>query len=233
MKKIGIVLAGGLGKRMNSHLPKPAIKIGNKSMLQHVLDKLYKLELDKVYVVYGKKGDLLKSSVAEDNRIVWVHQEPQLGTGHAVQVAVRSITEDNAFVLICNGDAPFVRVETMRRLMGKNSLLVCNVENPSGYGRIVMKDGSFERIVEDKDASDEEKKINKINAGTYGFELDILRNNVFDLNNKNAQNEYYLTDLLEILKKIEVVEIDDDKEIYNVNNPEQLDYAKGIADKYI
>lgn len=236
MARIGIVLAGGLGKRMNSHLPKPAIQIGQKSMLQHVLDKLEKIGLEKFYVVYGQKGDLLKESVSPNNKIVWVHQDPQLGTGHAVQVAVKNIVEEDATVLICNGDAPFVLSETMSKLLDKNSLLTCKVKDPKGYGRIIMEDCVFKRIVEEKDATEEERKIKTINAGVYAFDLELLRKNIFNLNNENAQQEYYLTDLLEILVKqdinINVVEIDDEDEIYNVNNPDQLEYAKKIVDRF-
>lgn len=237
MEKIAIVLAGGLGKRMNSHLPKPAIKIGEKSMLQHVLDKLYKLNISKIYVVFGQKGDLLKASIIPNDKIVWVHQDPQLGTGHAVQVAVKEITEDNAQVLICNGDAPFVRESTMGALLESNSLLTCKVSNPAGYGRIVEVNGEFQRIVEDKDATEEEKQIANINAGVYAFSLELLRQNIFNLSNENAQKEYYLTDLLEMLIqqhiKINVVAIEDENEIYNVNNPSQLEYAQTIVNQFI
>ena len=237
MEKIAIVLAGGLGKRMNSHFPKPAIKIGEKSMLQHVLDKLYSLQLTKIYIVFGQKGYLLKSSVIPNDKIVWVHQEPQLGTGHAVQVAVKQITEQNAQVLICNGDAPFVRTSTMAKLLENNSLLTCNVSNPHGYGRIITKNNQLQKIVEEKDASPEEKEIATINAGVYSFQLDLLRNNIFNLSDDNAQKEYYLTDLLEMLINqkinVNVLEITDEDEIYNVNNPEQLAYAQTIVNNFI
>ena len=237
MEKIAIVLAGGLGKRMNSHLPKPAIKIGEKSMLQLVLDKLYQLGLTKIYVVYGKKGDLLKGSVVEDERIVWVEQEPQLGTGHAVQVAVRSVEEKRGDVIVCNGDAPFVRRSTMERLIGGNSLLVCRVNDASGYGRILEEEGEFVGIVEEKDASEEQRKIRKINGGVYGFDLEMLKENVGKLDNNNAQKEYYLTDLMGIMvrngERVRLEEIEDDGEIYNVNDRQQLEYAQTIAKNYL
>jgi len=237
MEKIAIVLAGGLGKRMNSHLPKPAIRIGEKSMLQIVLNKLYKLGLTKIYVVYGQKGDLLKGSVELDDRIVWVHQDPQFGTGHALQVAIGEVEERFGDVLVCNGDAPFVREGTMERLVGGNRLLVCRVKNPAGYGRIIIREGGFEGIVEDKDCNENERLIERINAGVYGFDLDWLRENVGKLDNNNAQGEYYLTDLMGMMVrqgvKVRLEEIEDEDEIYNVNNPEQLAYAQTIVGKYV
>ena len=98
MTRIGVILAGGLGKRMNSHLPKPAHKIGAHSMLQHVIHKMDKINITKIYVVFGQKGDLLKESVAPNEKIIWVHQDPQLGTGHAIKE-----NHDSGEILVCNG----------------------------------------------------------------------------------------------------------------------------------
>ena len=175
MERIGVILAGGLGKRMNSHLPKPAHKIGDYSMLQHVINKMANIDIKKIYVVYGQKGELLKESVEHNEKIIWVHQDPQLGTGHALQVAFEKIKEDFSAgeILVCNGDAPFVREETMSKMFGIKhcSLLACFVNNPHGYGRILRigENGGFSQIIEEKDATDEQRKIQYINAGLYCF----------------------------------------------------------------
>jgi bifunctional UDP-N-acetylglucosamine pyrophosphorylase/glucosamine-1-phosphate N-acetyltransferase len=163
MTRIGVILAGGLGKRMNSNLPKPAHKIGDCSMLQHVIYKMDRINIEKIYVVFGQKGDLLKESVAANDKIIWVHQDPQLGTGHALQVAFEKIKEnhDSGEILVCNGDAPFVREATMAKMFDINycSLLACFVNNPHGYGRILRTaDNQFSSIIEEKDATDEQIK---------------------------------------------------------------------------
>lgn len=236
--KIGVILAGGLGKRMNSHLPKPAHKIGDYSMLQHVIHKMDRINIEKIYIVFGQKGDLLKESVAPNEKIIWVHQDPQLGTGHALQVAFEKIKEnhDSGEILVCNGDAPFIREETMSKMFGINdcSLLACFVNNPNGYGRILKTpNNSFFGIIEEKDATDAQRKIQYINAGLYCFTFESLAKHLHTLDNNNAQSEYYLTDLPPKVPSVKIVEIDDEEEIYNVNSREQLEYAESIMHKFI
>jgi len=238
-KRIGVILAGGLGKRMNSHLPKPAHKIGEYSMLQHVIHKMDRINIEKIYIVFGQKGELLKESVAANDKIIWVHQDPQLGTGHALQVAFQKIKEnhDSGEILVCNGDAPFVRETTMSKMFGIKhcSLLACFVNNPHGYGRILRtsENGGFSQIIEEKDATEDQRKIKYINAGLYCFSFDSLDQHLHTLDNNNAQSEYYLTDLPPKVASIRIVEIDDEEEIYNVNSREQLEYAETIMYKFI
>jgi len=238
MERIGVILAGGLGKRMNSHLPKPAHKIGEYSMLQHVIHKMDNINITKIYIVFGQKGDLLKESVKPNNKIIWVHQDPQLGTGHALQVAFEKIKENHSSgeILVCNGDAPFIREETMSKMFNiKNcALLACFVKNPHGYGRILRNENNeFLNIVEEKDANEEQRKIQYINAGLYCFTFDSLNQNLHTLNNNNAQNEYYLTDLPPKVGDVKIIEINDEDEIYNINSREQLEYAEKIMHKFI
>lgn len=233
---IAIILAGGLGKRMNSDLPKPAHKIDGKSLLQHVIDKLS--SFDRLFIVYGQK--CLDEYIIPQNNIVWVHQDPQLGTGHAVQVAFREIEKhydgtSNMKILICNGDAPFIRKETIRKITSAKfdaSLLLCDVANPNGYGRIILENQRFNRIVEEKDCNDNQRNITLINAGLYCLTYDMLNKYINQLNNQNAQNEYYLTDIFEILVKndeyISSIIITDEMEIYNINTPEQLESANNF-----
>ena len=226
---IAIILAGGLGKRMNSDLPKPAHKIDGKSLLQHVIDKLASFE--RIFIVYGQKR--LDEYIVPQNNITWVHQDPQLGTGHAVQVAFREIDfAPNTKILICNGDAPFIKRETIRKITSAQfeaSLLLCEVANPHGYGRIILENQRFNRIVEEKDCDENQKKITLINAGLYCLSYDLLKKYIHQLSNQNAQNEYYLTDIFGILVKndeyISSVIITNEMEIYNINTPEQLESA--------
>jgi bifunctional UDP-N-acetylglucosamine pyrophosphorylase/glucosamine-1-phosphate N-acetyltransferase len=239
MERIGVILAGGLGKRMNSHLPKPAHKIGDYSMLQHVINKMANIDIKKIYIVYGQKGELLKESVEPNEKIIWVHQDPQLGTGHALQVAFEKIKKNFSAgeILVCNGDAPFVREETMSKMFEIKhcSLLACFVNNPHGYGRILRigENGGFSQIIEEKDATDEQRKIQYINAGLYCFTFESLVQHLHTLENNNAQSEYYLTDLPPKVGSVKIVEIDDEEEIYNVNSREQLEYAEKIMHKFI
>ena len=236
MTKISIILAGGLGKRMNSHLPKPAHKIGDKSMLQHVIDKLS--DCEKIFIIFGQKGDLLKSSIKEQQNIIWVHQDPQLGTGHAVQVGFTEVKkhykDEKLEILVCNGDAPFIKTETFDRLFSGNdaTLLTCFVKNPHGYGRIERENNLFKRIVEEKDCNEEQRKINEINAGAYCFTYESLDKYIYTLDDNNAQKEFYLTDMFGILIKngckVGIVEIDDENEIFNINSREQLEEANRI-----
>ena len=238
MERIAVILAGGLGKRMNSHLPKPAHKIGEYSMLQHVIHKMLNLNISKIYIVFGQKGDLLKESIIPNDKIIWVHQDPQLGTGHALQVAFQKLKENHSSgeILVCNGDAPFIRENTMSKMFNIKdcSLLACFVKNPYGYGRILRTDNNEVcNIIEEKDANEEQRKIQYINAGLYCFTFDSLKQHLHTLDNNNAQNEYYLTDLPLKMSNIKIVEIDDEEEIYNVNSPEQLEYAQTIMHKFI
>ena len=231
-----IVLAGGLGKRMKSDLPKPAHHVGGKSMLQHVVDKL---NVDKIFIVFGQKGDQLKASIKHQENIIWVHQDPQLGTGHAVQVAFQEVKRhytSDVQILVCNGDAPFIREKTFQELFSNKqnygTLLTCVVQNPHGYGRIEMKDNQFWRIVEEKDCNDNQRLIKNINAGAYCFTYEALDKYIMTLKDNNAQKEFYLTDMMGILVEnnhpVGVVEINDENEIFNINSREQLEEANKL-----
>ncbi|ODN30200.1 bifunctional UDP-N-acetylglucosamine diphosphorylase/glucosamine-1-phosphate N-acetyltransferase GlmU [Fervidobacterium thailandense] len=225
-----LILAAGLGKRMKSKYPKVVHKILGKPMINWVID-LAKY-FGQVGVVLGHKADIVKAYVPSDVQIFI--QEPQLGTGHAVMCA-RGFIDPKDDVLILYGDVPLLSVETVGRLveMHKSSgnevtVLTFVAEDPTGYGRILRK-GEKIRIVEDKDASEEIRKINEVNSGIYVFSGSFLIENLDKLKNDNAQGEYYLTDLVGLASKTSTVKLDDPTEVLGVNDRAQLAYLESIA----
>ena len=194
-----IILAAGKGSRMRSDLPKVMHKIGGKSMLHHVIDTCKKVESEAIVVVVGHHSDIVINSV-DDSTVSWVHQNEQLGTGHAVIQAIPSINDDDV-VLIAYGDVPLVRPETLKPLcetIGEYdfALLTTKLDNPTGYGRIVRDatDHSITEIVEEKDATDEIRKISEVNTGIVAAKGKQLKRWLSMLTSDNAQKEYYLTD---------------------------------------
>ena len=188
-----IILAAGRGTRMYSELPKVLHKIANKPLLQHVIETSIQIEPDQIYVVYGHGGDLVKQQLEKFN-VNWVHQENQLGTGHAVKLALENIPDESRS-LILYGDVPLLTSDTLSLLLSIGNaesfcLLTTELDNPTGYGRIVRNDlGDVEKIVEQKDAKDEQLKLNEINTGILVANSGKLRNWLNQINNHNAQNE--------------------------------------------
>lgn len=209
LKKVGcVILAAGKGVRMKSNLPKVLHKLSGKPLLSYVLHTVQSLNLKKVAIVVGYQGekviDLLKGKTVE---IVW--QKEQLGTGHAVMQAEPLFSDFKGDLLVLYGDVPLIRPETIIDLIkthqekkAKATVLTAILEDPKRYGRIIRKkDGSLERIVEDKDANAEEKKIKEINSGEICFFAPSLFSALKKVKRDNLQKEYYLTDVLKILKK--------------------------------
>ncbi len=194
-----IVLAAGQGKRMRSQRPKILHPLAGRPLLGHVLAAAGTLSPHKIVVVVGHGADEVRAAF-DGTQVEWVLQAEQLGTGHAVQQAMPRIAPD-ADVLILYGDVPLVRTETLRRLAsaGRDGLavLTAEVEDPAGYGRIVRDGaGRVARIVEQKDASAQELALNEINAGFMAMSAKRLSAWLQKLSNRNAQNEYYLTDVV-------------------------------------
>jgi bifunctional UDP-N-acetylglucosamine pyrophosphorylase / glucosamine-1-phosphate N-acetyltransferase len=194
-----IILAAGQGKRMYSNLPKVLHPIAGKALAQHVIDTARSLSPEKLVVVFGHGGEVVRSTLAADD-ISWARQEPQLGTGHAVMQAVPAISPAEQ-TLVLYGDVPLTQVDTLKRLLqaghGALSILTVVMENPTGYGRIVRDAaGNVQRIVEEKDATAEEKAIREVNTGIMAIPTDRLAEWLSGLSNKNAQGEYYLTDIV-------------------------------------
>ena len=195
-----IILAAGKGTRMRSQLPKILHSIGHKSLLHHVYDLSVAMENNTIHIVIGHGAELVKKTLA-DFACLWIEQPQQLGTGHAVQQVSNQI-DDNSMVLILYGDVQLLQVETLKMLLGKINektlaLLTVNLQNPTGYGRIVRNDlGKVLRIVEEKDATEIEKKITEGNTGILAVQGKALKKWLSQLGNNNAQGEYYLTDII-------------------------------------
>ena len=225
-----IILAAGKGTRMYSSKPKVLHTLGGKVLLQHVLDTAKALSATAINVVYGHGGDQVKRLLAEES-VNWCEQAEQLGTGHAVQQAIEYISDDSD-VLILYGDVPLLSTSTLDHLLTakqyhKIALLTANLEDPSGYGRIVRDSANvMQKIVEEKDADEPIKLISEINSGVMAVSGRELKNWLSKLDNNNAQNEYYLTDLIELaVNEGETVAsyiVADDKEIEGINNKIQL-----------
>lgn len=224
-----VILAAGQGKRMRSDLPKVLHPIAGKPMLALVIDTARQLDPEKICVVYGHGGELVRE-VLDAPDLLWAKQEPQLGTGHAVLQAM-PVAVPPAPTLVLYGDVPLIRVETLRRLVaaaGENklALLTAHLDNPHGYGRIVRADGQVTRIVEEKDADDAERAIKEINTGILVAPGEALARWLPQLGNRNAQGEYYLTDIvaMAVTEGMEVVTAHPDAtwEADGVNSKSQL-----------
>lgn len=193
-----IILAAGAGKRMKSDLPKVLQPIAGRPMLAHVIDTARQLLPDAIHVVYGHGGEAVRAAFADQPDLQWAEQTQQLGTGHAVQQAMPQVP-DAATVLVLYGDVPLIQVDTLRHLLaqpGRLAVLVADMVNPTGYGRIVRNaEGKVGAIVEQKDATDEQLAIRTINTGIITAESTALRTWLSQLSNSNAQGEYYLTDV--------------------------------------
>jgi bifunctional UDP-N-acetylglucosamine pyrophosphorylase/glucosamine-1-phosphate N-acetyltransferase len=236
-----VILAAGQGKRMNSALPKVLQPLAGRPMLAHVLASARALDPAAIHVVYGHGGDTVKAAFP-DADVSWVLQEKQLGTGHAVGKALPSIPDGHQ-VLVLLGDVPLVSKRTLQRLVkdsaaGELALLTAVVDDPSGYGRVIRDEhGMVSRIVEEKDASDDERRVNEINTGLIAFQAGLLRRYLARLDNDNAQGEYYLTDVIALAAadgtKILGTVIQSTTEVLGINDRVQLALAERTLQREI
>ncbi len=224
-----IVLAAGLGKRMRSDLPKVLHPLAGRPLLAHVIDTARTLAPRKIFVVHGHGADRVRAAFP-DSGVDWVLQAEQLGTGHAVLQALPQLSSD-ANVLILYGDVPLVRPATLKRLVegarGGLAMLTAELADPSGYGRIVRDAAQrVGRIVEQKDATASELAIREVNAGFFCLSARRLAPWLSKIGNDNAQNEYYLTDLVALAVAdavpVVAVKVEDPWEVAGVNSMQEL-----------
>lgn len=225
-----IILAAGKGTRMYSSLPKVLHLLAGKPLVQHVIDSARNLDAQDITLVYGHGAEQVKNSIS-DPHLNWCEQAEQLGTGHAVQQAEQYI-KDQANVLILYGDVPLLSITTLEKLIAAKqnqalALLTSVLDKPTGYGRIVRDSNNrIQKIVEEKDATDEIRTIREINSGVMVVDGNRLKTWLQKIDNNNAQGEYYLTDLIELaVQEGETVNsyiVPDSKEIEGINNKLQL-----------
>ena len=231
-----VILAAGQGTRMKSKLPKVLHPIGGKPLLAHVIQTASTLHAVQTVVVYGHGGELVRNSLVNEP-VAWVEQAKQLGTSHAVAQATPQIA-DNHCILVLYGDVPLTRATTLSDLIyragnDKLAVLTVHLENPFGYGRIVRDGhGNIQRIVEQKDTNDDEKKITEVNTGILAVNGKLLKAWLQRLDNKNSQGEYYLTDIIAmaVADGVEVVATHpvSEDEVLGVNSRNQLAYLERV-----
>lgn len=238
-----VILAAGMGTRMKSKMPKVLHKVCGKPLSKWVIDASKAAGADKVCAVVGHKAETVKEVLGDVCEFAL--QAEQKGTGHAVMQAIDVIKNSKGEVVILNGDTPLITAETINKAIeyhknngNQATVITAILDDATGYGRIVRDNaGSVLKIVEQKDASEEEKKINEVNSGMYVFDAQSLVYALDKITPNNAQGEYYLTDTLEILlsagKKIGGYAISDNDEIRGINDRVQLNEAEKIMQKRI
>ena len=207
MYKCALILAAGQGKRIKSDLPKVLHKVCGKEMVNHVIDTLRKGNVEDINVIVGKGAELVKENTKSRN-VSYSLQEEQLGTGHAVKCAIDFLKNKKGTVAVFNGDAPLIEEGTIERLFkahkesGNSATILTSIlDDASGYGRIIRSGDEVLKIVEHKDCNEEELKVKEINSGMYCFEIESLVECLGNLSNNNSQGEYYLTDVIGMLKE--------------------------------
>ena len=220
-----IIMAGGKGTRMKSVTPKVLHKILETPLVGYVIDSLKEAGAERIVTVVGYRHEVVEKAM--EGRCEFAVQEPQLGTGHAVMQA-RQLENEEGITVVASGDCPCVKAETYKKMYellgdGDMAVLTAVPEDNGAYGRVIRRqDGTVEKIVEFKDCNEEEKKVREINTGIYAFKTQSLFEGLKLIKNDNAQHEYYLTDLVEILqnmgKKVVAIACDDWREVEGIND---------------
>ena len=238
-----VILAAGMGTRMKSNMPKVIHRVCGKPLTKWVIDASYEAGAKNVLAIVGHKADMVKETIGDVCE--YALQAEQKGTGHAVMQAEDFISRNEGSVVILNGDTPLITADTINKAieyhtnsLNSATVITAILDDATGYGRIVRDDSeNVLKIVEHKDATDEERKINEINSGMYVFNSSSLVSALKELTPNNAQGEYYLTDTLEILlnkgEKVGAYAIEDNDEIRGINDRVQLNEAETIMRKRI
>lgn len=242
MYKCALILAAGQGKRIKSNVPKVLHKVSGKEMINHVIDTMRKSDIEDINVIIGKGAELVRAKTTSRN-VEYSIQEEQLGTGHAVKCAIDFLKGKKGTVGIFCGDAPLIKAETVDKLLNEHiekgnsaTLLTSILDDATGYGRVIRNKDEVLKIVEHKDCNEDELKVKEMNAAMYCFDIEELLECLNEITNNNGQGEYYLTDVIGILKnknkKVGVVIIDYEETI-GVNSRVQLAQAEEILRKRI
>ncbi len=241
--RYAVILAAGQGTRMKSKLYKVLHQVCGKPMVQHVVDQITKLDIEEMVTIIGHGAEMVKAQLGDKS--LYALQEQQLGTAHAVIQAKEMLAGKKGTTIVVCGDTPLIRAETMealfnhhQELAAKATILTARIEDPTGYGRIIRNEsGLVEKIVEHKDATEAERAINEINTGTYCFDNEALFEALLKVSNDNVQGEYYLPDVIEILKEqgeiVTAFQTDKFEETIGVNDRIALSTAERIMRKRI
>jgi UDP-N-acetylglucosamine pyrophosphorylase len=231
-RNLVLIMAGGLGKRMNSDLPKVLHELNGLPLIVHVVKSALHMDATSViYIIVGKYREQIENVIdkhfMKSDYIRYINQPEPLGTGHAIQCCLPTLKEYNcnSKVLVLSGDVPLFSTQSMREVVkNRCTTIVCTqMEEPHGYGRIIQ---APIRIVEEKDCSEEERQVKLVNCGIYAFDNEFLWKNLPKINNENAQQEYYLTSIFSGgEEEINIFEIPAEKqyEVCGINTPEQLE----------
>ena len=234
MDNIVLILAGGLGKRMNSDLPKVLHLLKDKPLIVHVIETALKINPSKIGIIVGKYRDVIEKNinkyVKDTSKIEYIIQLEALGTGHAIMCCNDFLSNyKKSFVTILSGDVPLIKSNTLKKLndtiIKKEAVILVNkLENPYGYGRVITDGEQFVKIVEEKDCDEIERNVELVNSGIYCLTCDAILNNISKITNNNKQKEYYLTDLFNFIDRdnIDLVYLENMYEVMGVNTPEQL-----------
>ena len=226
------ILAAGKGSRMESKLPKVLHKLNGKSLIDYVLDTASELNPDSITLVVGFQKDRVKNHIQDDN-INYVSQDQQLGTGHAALQMEHQLANQIGHLLILYGDVPNIKSSSLSPIIDEHikedrnaTVITATLDDPTGYGRIIRSEnGDLLRIVEEKDCTADEKKIKEWNPGIYIFKIPQLFSELKRIESNNASNEYYLTDVIELIKEnfpVQAEKISNPAEVIGINTINQL-----------
>ncbi|MCB9845756.1 MAG: NTP transferase domain-containing protein [Phycisphaeraceae bacterium] len=229
-----VILAAGKGTRMKSDLPKVCHPVGGRPMVCAVVDACREAGCARIIIVVGYRQEKVRAALRSFEEVEFAVQEEQLGTGHAVGSARHLLTRESGDAFVLCGDGPLIRSQTLRRMLERHrgtgasaTLATSVIENPAGYGRIVRDaDGRFERIVEERDASEAERAIREVNPSYYCFRVPALLGALARVRRNERNGEYYITDVPSVLlsdgRTVEVIDAVPAEDVLSINTPEDL-----------